>query len=75
MNTIKVRDIEIGAGAPKIIVPIVVDGPTGTAAQFVTVSTAGGHVFSRANSSAAYAPTTIALTATPTGIGVPTYQW
>ena len=23
MNTIKVRDIEIGAGAPKIIVPIV----------------------------------------------------
>ena len=23
MNTVKVRDIEIGAGAPKIIVPIV----------------------------------------------------
>ena len=23
MNTIKVRDVEIGAGAPKIIVPIV----------------------------------------------------
>ena len=23
MNTVKIRDIEIGAGAPKIIVPIV----------------------------------------------------
>jgi hypothetical protein len=48
-------------------------GSNGTAATYVTISTTS-QVFSRATAAAAFAPTSVTLTATPFG-GSATYQW
>jgi hypothetical protein len=49
-------------------------GLTGVA-LYTEISTSGGQVFSRATSAAAFAPTSITLTATPYGAAASSYQW
>lgn len=44
-------------------------------AMYVDISTAGGQVFSRADSTAVFTPTSITLTATPYGGAASSYQW
>lgn len=51
------------------------NGNNGTPAMYVDISTSGGQVFSRANSAASFAPTSITLTATPYGGTASAYQW
>jgi hypothetical protein len=56
----------------------VVDGSAGQAgasANWVEISTLGGQVFSRTTSTATFAPTSIALNATPYGNNATAYQW
>lgn len=50
------------------------NGNNGTPAMYVEISTSGGQVFSRGDSTGTFAPASITLTATPYG-GTATYQW
>lgn len=50
-------------------------GQAGSSAAWVEISTLGGQVFSRATSAAVFAPTSIALNATPYGNNATAYQW